>query len=184
MPLNYSIAMMGNPLKADDPKKAYAKAQISEELSLKELSKLVASQTTVSRADVAAVLISTVENLFDALRSGKQADFGELGKFRLQITSKGADSAEKFTATNITGVNIQFVPGEDLKNIFAGMEFSPVPTRAATRALLKAQKAGQTTVDISGKGGSGSKPDGGGGNQGGGGDQGGSDGDQGENPLG
>ena len=30
------------------------------------------------------------------------------------------------------------------------MEFSPVPTRAATRAVLKAQKAGQTTVDISG----------------------------------
>lgn len=29
------------------------------------------------------------------------------------------------------------------------MEFSPVPTRAATRAVLKAQKAGQTTMNIS-----------------------------------
>jgi predicted histone-like DNA-binding protein len=176
MPLNYSIAMMGNPLKADDPKKAYAKAQISEELSLKELSKQVAAQTTVSRADVSAVLISTVENLFEALRSGKQVDFGELGKFRLQVTSRGAETAEKFTATNITGVNIQYVPGEDLRNLFAGMEFSPVPTRAATRALLKAQKAGQTTVDISGKGGSGSGSGGGSGS--------GSDGDLDENPMG
>ncbi len=176
MSLNYSIAMMGNPLKADDPKKAYAKAQISEELSLKELSKQVAAQTTVSRADVSAVLISTVENLFEALRSGKQVDFGELGKFRLQVTSRGAETAEKFTATNITGVNIQYVPGEDLRNLFAGMEFSPVPTRAATRALLKAQKAGQTTVDISGKGGSGSGSGGGSGS--------GSDGDLDENPMG
>lgn len=176
MPLNYSIAMMGNPLKADDPKKAYAKAQISEELSLKDLSKQVAAQTTVSRADVSAVLISTVENLFEALRSGKQVDFGELGKFRLQVTSRGAETAEKFTATNITGVNIQYVPGEDLRNLFAGMEFSPVPTRAATRALLKAQKAGQTTVDISGKGGSGSGSGGGSGS--------GSDGDLDENPMG
>ena len=149
MALNYSISMMGNPQKPDDPKKAYAKAQISQELTLKGLSKLVASQTTVSRADVSAVLISTVENLFDALRDGKQVDFGELGKFRLQVTSRGADTAEDFTANNITGVNIQFVPGEDLKNIFAGMEFTPVPTRAAVRAVLKAQKAGETTVDIS-----------------------------------
>ena len=84
----------------------------------------------------------------DALRAGDQVDFGELGKFRLQISSKGAESAETFTSNHITGVNIQFVPGDDLKNIFQGMEFTPVPTRAAVRAVLKAQKAGETTVDI------------------------------------
>jgi predicted histone-like DNA-binding protein len=100
--------------------------------------------------------------MIGGLRAGKQVDFGDLGKFRLQINSRAADTAEKFTAANITGVNIQFVPGEDLKDIFAGMSFSPVPTRAATRALLKAQKAGQTTVDISGSSNSGGKPDGGG----------------------
>ena len=83
-------------------------------------------QTTVSRADVVAVLISTVENLLDALQEGKQVDFGELGKFRLHILNEGAESLEKFTSTNITGVNIQYIPGEDLKNIFAGLEFQPV----------------------------------------------------------
>lgn len=162
MALNYSVAMMGNPINQDEAKKAYAKAQVSQELSLKALSKRVAAQTTASRADVTAVIIATVENMIESLREGEQVDFGDLGKFRLQITSRGAESAEKFTAANITGVNIQFIPGEDLKNIFAGMEFSPVPTRAATRAVLKAQKAGQTTVDISkapASGGSGSKPD-------------------------
>lgn len=148
MPQNYSIAMLPNPMKPDEAKKAYAKAQISRELTLKELSRRVAGQTTVSRADVSAVLIATVENMIDGLREGEQVDFGELGKFRLQINSHGVETADKFTAANITGVSIQFVPGDDLKNIFAGMEFNPVPTRAATRALLKAQKAGQTTVEI------------------------------------
>ena len=147
---NYSIAMLKNPQKADEEPKAYAKSQITGELTLKELSRRVASQTTVRRADVSAVIIATVENMIEGLRAGEQVDFGDLGKFRLQITSRGAETAEKFTAANITGVNIQFIPGEDLKDIFAGMEFSPVPTRAATRAVLKAQKAGQTTVDISG----------------------------------
>lgn len=150
MALHYSVSLRTNPIKKGEPK-AYATAQTNGELSLKQLSARVASQTTVSRADVAAVLISTVENLLDALQEGKQVDFGELGKFRLQILSEGAKSLDKFTAANITGVNIQFIPGEDLKNVFAGLEFQPVATRKAQQAVLRAEKAGENTVDISKK---------------------------------
>ena len=142
MALNYSVALRPNPLKKDEPAKAYATAQVNGELSLKQLSRRVSMQTTVSRADVVAVLISTVENLLDALQEGKQVDFGELGKFRLHILNEGAESLEKFTSTNITGVNIQ------------GLKFNLVPARAAQAAVIKAQKAGKTTVDISGKNGS------------------------------
>ena len=85
------------------------------------------------------------------LQEGKQVDFGELGKFRLQILNEGAESLEKFTSTNITGVNIQYIPGEDLKNIFAGLEFQPVASRKAQQAVLRAEKAGETSVDISKK---------------------------------
>ena len=131
MALNYSIAMMGNPMNQEEAKKAYAKAQVSQELSLKALAKRVSSQTTASRADVTAVIIATVENMIDGLRAGEQVDFGDLGKFRLQITSRGAETAEKFTAANITGVNIQFIPGEDLKNIFATGPYPCCHTRRA-----------------------------------------------------
>lgn len=149
MALNYSITMMGNPLKADEPKKAYAKAQINQEVPLKELSRRVAQISTMSRGDIQGVLVSTVEVLLDHLREGNQVNFGELGKFRLQIQSNGAESAEKFTTAHISGVRIQFVPGEDLKDIFSGLTFTPVPSRRAAAATLKAEKAGQTTVDIS-----------------------------------
>ncbi len=146
--INYSIAMRANPLKPEEAKKAYAQAQINGEVTLKELSRQAASQTTVSRADVSAVLIATVENLLCNLADGKQVDFGELGKFRLQVSSNGAVNAEKFTSDNITGVSVQFVPGEELKNVFTGLEFTPVATRAAQKAVLKAEKAGQTTVEL------------------------------------
>ena len=149
MPLNYSIAMLPNPMEKNDPHKAYAKAQINGELSLKELSKEVSNKCTVHSADVSAVLIATVETMLAALRDGKQVDFGELGKFRLQITSKGAITAKDFTADNITGVTIQFIPGDDLKGIFKGMEFNLVPSRYAQAALLRAQKKGETIVDLS-----------------------------------
>ena len=145
MSLNYSIAMMGNPLKKEEPKKAYAKAQTNGELNLKELSTLIASKCTVHQADVSAV---------EGLKAGKQVDFGDLGAFRLQINSGGAPSADLFTSDYIKGVNIQFVPGEELQVIFQGLKFNLVPTRAAQAAVIKAQKAGKTTVDISGKNGS------------------------------
>lgn len=151
MPLNYSIALLGNPLKKDEPKKAYAKAQTNGVLTTKELSDQVASKSTVHRADVSAVLIATTECMLEGLKAGKQVDFGELGAFRLQIASEGAPDAERFTATYIKGVNIQFIPGADLQGIFQGLEFNLVPTRAAQAAVLKAQKAGETLVDISTK---------------------------------
>ena len=147
MALNYSVSLRTNPIKKDEPAKAYATAQINGELSLKQLSRRISKQTTVSRADVVAVLISTVENLLDALQEGKQVDFGELGKFRLQILNEGAESLEKFTSTNITGVNIQYIPGEDLKNIFAGLTLTGyfetcarcrIPTRCAQTGMLRA----------------------------------------------
>ena len=141
--------MLGNPREKNDPYKAYAKSQINGEISLKELSKEVSTKSTVHAADVYAVLIASVESMFAALKAGKQVDFGELGKFRLQITSKGAITAEDFTSDNITGVTIQFIPGDDLKGIFQGMEFNLVASRAAQAALLRAQKKGETTVDLS-----------------------------------
>ena len=164
MAINYSLVKLASKFgdKAGVPK-FYARAQMNESISLKKFAKLIAMQTTVSYADVTAVLVSMQENMIIELQRGNQIDFGELGKFRLQATSRGADSAEVFTATNITGVNIQFVPGDDLKKIFNGMSLNPVPSRASVCAVLRAEKAGETTVDLSKKpnegGGSGGEDD-------------------------
>ena len=77
MALNYSVSLRPNPLDKDAAPKAYATSQINGELTLKQLSKRVSSQTTVSRADVVAVLTATVDNLLEALTEGKQVDFGD-----------------------------------------------------------------------------------------------------------
>ena len=118
-------------------------------MSLKALAKEVSNKSTVHYADVSGVLIAAVETMLAALKEGKQVDFGELGKFRLQITSKGAVTAEEFTANNIKGVSIQYIPGEDLKGIFQDLQFNLVASRTAQAALLRAQKKGETIVDLS-----------------------------------
>lgn len=140
MPVNYSITMLPNPMDKGALPKAYAKAQINGEMSLKELAREVSGKCTVHAADIYAVLVASVESLIAALKNGKQVDFGELGKFRLQICSKGAECAEKFTTGNIKGVNIQFVPSRELQDIFGDLKFKEVPSRNAQHALITYRK--------------------------------------------
>ena len=144
MAINYSLVKLASKFgdKAGVPK-FYARAQMNESISLKKFAKLISMQTTVSYADVTAVLVSMQENMIIELQRGNQIDFGELGKFRLQLTSEGAATAAEFKSDiNIKGVNIQFIPGSDLANIFVGMEFEQVASRAVQKAALKAEKEG------------------------------------------
>lgn len=89
MPVNYSIAMRPNPQDPEQPKKAYAQVQTRDELTLKGLSKRISSQTTVSRADVSALLISAVENMVEALQADHVArGFADIG-YHFYITRDG-----------------------------------------------------------------------------------------------
>ena len=86
MAINYSLVKLASKFgdKAGVPK-FYARAQMNESISLKKFAKLISMQTTVSYADVTAVLVSMQENMIIELQRGNQIDFGELGKFRLQL---------------------------------------------------------------------------------------------------
>lgn len=44
--INYSIAMMGNPAKPEDPKKAYGVAQYTEKMTLEKFSEHISEPTT------------------------------------------------------------------------------------------------------------------------------------------
>ena len=61
MAVNYSLVKYVSKFGKDAGKgKFYARAQVKEKTSLKKFSKLIAMQTTVSYADVTAVLVSAV----------------------------------------------------------------------------------------------------------------------------
>ena len=57
-------------------------------------------------------------------------------------------SAKQFTSDNIKGVSIQFVPGEDLDSIFNDLEFNLVTSRELQAKALRAQKNGDTVIDL------------------------------------
>lgn len=147
--INYSVYMMGNPIKPEMPEKAYAKAQVNEVIEFGQFVKHIADHNGVfSRGTVKGVVSDTCECLVEQLLTGNKVKFGELGIFSLSLKSEGAENIKKFTSDNITSVNILFTPGEDFENLRSRATFNPVSSRAAQQATYKAERAGETTVDL------------------------------------
>ena len=134
-----------------ETQKAYAVAQYSDVMTIDKFARHIATHGCVySRADIAAILYLAVDCMREQLLEGKKIRMGELGDFSVSLASKGAETADKFTAQNITGVKVIWEPGTEFKSLLEDAEFNQVASRDAQAALLKAIKAGQTTVDITG----------------------------------
>lgn len=147
--INYSVYMMGNPIKPEMPEKAYAKNQVSEIWTLEKFSKHIADHNGVfSRGTVKGVISDMCECLVEQLLNGNKIQLGELGTFGISISSEGAESIEKFTSKNIKAVNILFAPGADFENLIGQAQFCLVSSRVAQAATLKAEKAGEAIVDL------------------------------------
>lgn len=147
--IDYSVYMMTPTYSKDETPKAYAKNQVSEIWSLERFAKHISDHNGVySRGTVKGVISDMCECLVEQLLNGNKIQLGELGTFGISISSEGAESVEKFTSKNIKAVNILFSPGADFENLIGRAEFNPVASRIAQKATLKAEKAGEATVDL------------------------------------
>ena len=128
----------------------FATAQYTEVMTIEKFARHIADHgTTYSRADIMAILYMAVDCMREQLLEGKKIRLGELGDFSLALSSKGAETAEKFSSQNIQRVTVCWEPGSEFRNLLADAEFNLVATRSAQAAVLKAIKEGKTNVDIS-----------------------------------
>ena len=147
-------------LVASEVQNAFAVAQYTDVMTIEKFARHIASHGCVySRADISAILYLAVDCMREQLLEGKKIRLGDLGDFSVSIASKGAETADKFSAQNITGVNVVWDCGQEFKNLIADAEFNLVASRSAQAAVLKAIKAGQTTVDLTSPDNSGSASD-------------------------
>ena len=137
--INCSIVMRPNPLKKEEPKKAYACVQTSKKMNINQFAEHISSHGCVySRADIAAILTMAVDCMRENLLDGVLIKLGDLGDFAPALKSIGA-------------VSVNWTPGERFANLLNEATFNVVPSRKTARKLLKAIKAGETTVDLTDK---------------------------------
>ncbi|MCR4872958.1 MAG: DNA-binding protein [Bacteroidales bacterium] len=147
--IDYSVYKRSNPMDETAAPKAYAVAQMRENMSFSDFVNHIAGHNGVfSRGTVKGVLSDACLCIVEQLLNGNKVQLGELGNFWISLSSTGADSPESFSASNIKGVNIVFTPGPDFEDLRGKATFNLVSSRAAQAATLKAEKSGDTIVDL------------------------------------
>jgi predicted histone-like DNA-binding protein len=124
MSVKYVIVEKHNPLDMQAPKKFYAVARSTGEITLKQLSKDISARSTVNSSDTLAVLDSLVQQLVKELEAGRIVRLGDFGSFQLSISSEGAPAGDKFTSSLIKKSKIVFRPGIDLRNMLATVTYT------------------------------------------------------------
>ena len=128
---------------------AFAISQYTDVMTIEKFAKHITSHGSVySRADISAILYMAVDCMREMLLEGKKIRLGDLGDFSILLASKGAETADKFTAQNITNVKVQWEPGQQFKNLLDDAEFNLVASRSAQAAVIKAIREGKTNVDL------------------------------------
>jgi predicted histone-like DNA-binding protein len=127
MSVKYITVPHGNPGNPEAPKKYYAQAKGSGELTLRKLSREIAEgSTTVSDTDVLAVLNDLTKILKRHLDNGEIVRFGDFGTFQVSVTSEGAETEEKFHSSLIKNPKVVFRPGIDLKEMLATLKYEKI----------------------------------------------------------
>lgn len=99
------------------PEVKYFPCAVSQgEIDLDELAKIIASRTTMSRADCYGVVIALSDVIAESLKQGKIVKIDNLGTFRLGILGSAADSPEPLGKSSIKGAKINYKPSKAIKN--------------------------------------------------------------------
>ena len=128
--IKYVIQAKRNPLEKDGKPKYYPQMAPTTPMTLAQIIKRVEKRSTVSSADVKAVLDALQYEVIDALENGNSVRLGDLGSFRLTIKSQGVDTvaeAKKQGAKLIQQVNVQFTKSTAMRDALEirNLDFAP-----------------------------------------------------------
>ena len=91
--------------------------QIVEEgvIGLNDLADEIQTTSTVTRADILAVLADLENVIAKTLRNGKGVKLGDLGSFRPTIKGSGVEEKADYESSLIRKVNVVFIPSTKMK---------------------------------------------------------------------
>lgn len=129
--LKFKTVERVNPRDITAVKKHYALVVSEGSTNLKELSEIVATQCTVSPADCYAVLIALEGNIIRELKNGRIVHLGNLGSYRISVSSEGKDTADEVVQTSIKKAKVLFRPGLDLRNMLKTLTYKKTQNQVA-----------------------------------------------------
>ncbi|CAD5249045.1 MULTISPECIES: HU family DNA-binding protein [unclassified Imperialibacter] len=95
--------------------KFYAGIVREREATLREMVKEISSRSTVTTADAFAVIENFLELVPKFLRNGRNVNLGQLGRFKVNLKSKGHELPGEVSNYSILGSKVSFTPSLEMK---------------------------------------------------------------------
>ena len=143
--VKYSVIPRMNPRDRESEPKFYAQARMSGEVSLREMCDRIQQSCTVTKADVHAVLVAMEDVFVDALKGGEIIRLGDLGTFRVSLSSKGSLTEKEYTSSLITKSRIIFRPGSVLSDALTNLSFSKLTEKKEDDEETEEESGDETT---------------------------------------
>ncbi|MCA6069186.1 DNA-binding protein [Chryseobacterium sp. RG1] len=117
MPIKFKTQQKKNPRDLNAPAKWYASTIGDGETTFSDLAQYASEVSTVSKADILAVLESCFTKVTKDLSDGKIVRVGEYFTLQMSISSDPADTEAEVTAAKIRKSKINFRPGKMLSDM-------------------------------------------------------------------
>ncbi|TXF77391.1 HU family DNA-binding protein [Chryseobacterium sp.] len=116
MPITFNVTAMKNPQKPNAPVKYYARVIGNGKITLDDLAKRAAASSTVSKADILAVLESTFSTIAEEVAAGNIVYVGEYFTLRATGSSEARESSEEVDSRAIKKLSVAFRPGKMIQD--------------------------------------------------------------------
>lgn len=127
MAIKYRVAQRAEAgVKGGGTPRYYAVASKRELAGFNELAKIIESQSTVSAADVIAVLYNLAYVIPSLIKEGRSVKLDGVGIISGTLVSEGKESPEEVSAGSIKGVKLHFLPDVAMKKSMKDCKFLKV----------------------------------------------------------
>jgi predicted histone-like DNA-binding protein len=117
MSIKFNVVQKKNPRDLTAATKWYASAVGDGTTSLQDLADYASETSTVSKADILAVLESTLTKVSKDLANGRIVKVGDYFTLQMGVSSDGSDKEDEVTSSKIKSAKINFRPGKMFKNM-------------------------------------------------------------------
>ncbi|WP_282036869.1 hypothetical protein [Saccharicrinis aurantiacus] len=124
--MDYKLISRPIPGKPELPVKFYASIVRPKNVSLDMLAKRISEVSPVNELDTQTALVAFTKILPEFLKEGATVELGDLGRFRVNISSDGAESEEDFKKEMIKSNKISYQASVKVKKEMKNVEYTKV----------------------------------------------------------
>ena len=110
----YRLVQKANPLDQEH-KQRYATSVNAGKIDTRMIAKTLSQKSSLTTGDVMNVLENLMEEILRWLRQGYSVSLGELGTFRLSLSSQGVKEQKEFNTRTIKK-KVVFLPSKSFKS--------------------------------------------------------------------